>query len=30
MLEDLSAKEILSPKLALRFERDVAKRLHGG
>lgn len=30
VLEDLSAKEILSPRIALRFERDIAKRLHGG
>lgn len=29
MLEDLSAKEIVSPKLALRFEKELARRLHG-
>lgn len=30
ILEDLSAKEIVSPKLAIRFEKEIAKRLHGG
>ncbi len=30
ILEDLSAKEIVSPKLALRFERELSRRLHGG
>ena len=29
ILEDLSAKEIVSPKLALRFEKELSRRLHG-
>lgn len=29
ILEDLSAKEIVSPKLALRFEKEISRRLHG-
>ena len=30
VLEDLAAKEIVSPKLALRFEKELSRRLHGG
>lgn len=30
ILADLSAKEIVSPKLVLRFEKEISRRLHGG